>query len=371
MRSNPSIGQWVVTYFTCYSTPWGAQLQRGDPVGPPVGRRESPTWRSEATARSIEGGGTTLTATDVANWVSGTPIGAVGGPTTARHGEFHHRTGRAGRLCDSPRGPRGFVCYRLPPRWTNALRRTNRSWSPLQRAAPHDGHGEGLELPGGFQYADDTADLTLQGATQWDALSHVFYDGQMFNGFSSSLITSEGAGANSIDKMRNGVVSRGVLLDIARHQELPWLPDGTAILPDELDECALAQGLEIRPGDVVLIRTGRVGRALEEGWTESFVFGPNPGLSVHCAGWLHDSMIAAVGVDNVGVEVQPGEVDDCMMPLHMIALRNIGLTFGEIFNLELLGDACASLGRFEFLFTAPPLPILGAVGSPINPLAIL
>ncbi|MGO8862496.1 MAG: cyclase family protein [Acidimicrobiales bacterium] len=231
--------------------------------------------------------------------------------------------------------------------------------------------GEGLELPGGFQYADDTADLTLQGATQWDALSHVFYDGQMFNGFSSSLITSEGAGANSIDKMRNGVVSRGVLLDIARHQELPWLPDGTAILPDELDECALAQGLEIRPGDVVLIRTGRVGRALEEGWTESFVFGPNPGLSVHCAGWLHDSMIAAVGVDNVGVEVQPGEVDDCMMPLHMIALRNIGLTFGEIFNLELLGDACASLGRFEFLFTAPPLPILGAVGSPINPLAIL
>lgn len=65
MRSNPSIGQWVVTYFTCYSTPWGAQLQRGDPVGPPVGRRESPTWRSEATARSIEGGGTTLTATDV------------------------------------------------------------------------------------------------------------------------------------------------------------------------------------------------------------------------------------------------------------------------------------------------------------------
>jgi kynurenine formamidase len=231
--------------------------------------------------------------------------------------------------------------------------------------------GEGLDLPGGFQYADDSADLTLQSATQWDALSHVFYDGQMYNGFSSSLVTQDGAGANAIDQMRHGVVTRGILLDIARYRGLPWLPDGTAILPDELEDCAHAQGFSVRSGDVVLIRTGRVGRALKEGWTKSFVYGPNPGLSIHCAGWLFDSMVAAVAVDNVAVEVQPGEVDDCMMPLHMIALRNMGLTFGEIFNLEELGERCASLGRFEFLFVAPPLPILGAVGSPINPLAIL
>jgi len=231
--------------------------------------------------------------------------------------------------------------------------------------------GDGLDLPGGFQYADDTADLTLQGATQWDALAHVFYDGYMYNGRPTSLITSDGATANSIDRMRNGVVSRGVLLDVARLRGVPWLEDGTAILPDELKSCAAQQAVEVRSGDVLLVRTGRVGRANIEGWTPSFVFGPNPGLSVHCAEWLYTAEVAAVACDNVGVEVQPGEVDDCLMPLHMIALRNMGLTFGEIFDLEALAEKCAELGSYQFLFCASPLPILRAVGSPINPLAII
>jgi Putative cyclase len=231
--------------------------------------------------------------------------------------------------------------------------------------------GEGMELPGGFQYSDDTADITLQGATQWDALAHVFYDGYMYNGRPSSLITSGGAAANSIDRMRNGVVSRGVLLDVARFRGVPWLEDGTVILPGELESCAAQQGVEVKSGDVLLVRTGRVGRANMEGWQTSFLFGPNPGLSVHSAEWLYNTEVAAVACDNVAVEVQPGEVDDCMMPLHMIALRNMGLTFGEIFDLEALGERCAELGRYQFLFSAAPLPILRAVGSPINPLAIL
>jgi kynurenine formamidase len=235
--------------------------------------------------------------------------------------------------------------------------------------------GVGQEMPGGFQYSDDAVDLVLQSGTQWDALAHVFYDGFLYNGRPASVVTEHGAGANSIDKIRAGVLSRGVLLDIARHRGVQWLDDGEAIGPDELAACADAAGIEVRRGDVVVVRTGRVGRAAVEGWTPEFVFGPNPGLSVHCAEWLHVNEVAAVAVDNVAVEVQPvpggEEVEDCLMPLHMICLRNIGLTFGEIFDLEELGTACAELGRHEFLLTAPPLPILGAVGSPINPLAVL
>ena len=233
----------------------------------------------------------------------------------------------------------------------------------------------GQDFPGGFEYADDVVDLVLQSATQWDSLAHVFYDGFLYNGRPAEVVTAEGAGANSIDKIRDGVLSRGVLLDVARHRGLPWLEDGDAVTPAELDACVLAAGTEVRSGDVVVVRTGRVGRAAVDGWTPDFVFGPSPGLSIHCAAWLHDREVAAVAVDNVAVEVQPvpgaEEVDDCLMPLHMVCLRDMGMTFGEIFDLEALGAACAELGRYEFLLTAPPLPILGAVGSPINPLAVL
>ena len=225
-------------------------------------------------------------------------------------------------------------------------------------------------LPGGFNYADDAVSMPLQCGTQWDALSHVFYDGKMYNDRDVALVTSRGAKANSIDRIKDGVVGRGVLLDLPRLIKQPWLEDGTRILPEQLDDCAEAFGVTVEPGDILLVRTGMMTRCLSEGSWQGYCGGPAPGLSVHCARWLYEREVAAVATDTWGVEVIPNETSDCFQPLHMISLRNTGLLLGEIFHLDPLSEACADDGRYAFLFTAPPLPITGAVGSPINPLAI-
>jgi kynurenine formamidase len=225
-------------------------------------------------------------------------------------------------------------------------------------------------LPGGFRYADDSVVMPLQCGTQWDALSHVFYDGRMYNDRDVKLVTSQGARANAIQKIADGVVGRGVLLDLPRFLRRPWLENGTPILPADLDACAEAFGVAIGSGDVVLVRTGMMTRCLEQKSWAGYCGGPAPGLSIHCARWLYEREIAAVATDTWGVEVLPNETPDCFQPLHMISLRNTGLLLGEIFFLDALARACAEDGRYEFLFTAPPLPITGAVGSPINPLAI-
>ncbi len=225
-------------------------------------------------------------------------------------------------------------------------------------------------IPGGFRYADDAVTMPLQCGTQWDALGHVFYDGKMYNDRDISLVTSGGAMQNGIEHIKNGVVGRGILLDIPRARKLPWLEDGTPILPDELDRCAESVGVTIESGDIVLVRTGMMTRCLEQKSWKGYCGGPAPGLSIHCARWLFEREVAAVATDTWGIEVLPNETPDCFQPLHMISLRNSGICFGEIFFLDDLAEACAEDGSCAFLFTAPPLPITGAVGSPINPLAI-
>jgi len=225
-------------------------------------------------------------------------------------------------------------------------------------------------LAGGFRYADDAVTMPLQCGTQWDALAHVFYDGLMYGGRDISLVTSRGARANGIDKIKDGVVGRGILLDLPRHRGIDWLDDGTPILPDELDACAEANGVTVESGDIVLVRTGMMTRCLEQKSWAGYCGGPAAGLSIHCAHWLYEREVAAVATDTWGLEVTPNETPDCFQPLHMISLRNTGVLFGEIFHLDALAADCAADGNYAFLFTAPPLPITGAVGSPINPLAI-
>jgi kynurenine formamidase len=225
-------------------------------------------------------------------------------------------------------------------------------------------------IPGGFRYADDAVTMPLQCGTQWDALSHVMYDGKMYGDRDVSLVTSRGARANSIDKIKDGVVARGVLLDLPRWKRRPWLENGTAILPEDLDACAEAEGVAVEPGDAVLVRTGMMTRCLEQKSWEGYCGGPAPGLSLHCARWIYEREVSAVATDTWGVEVLPNETPDCFQPLHMISIRDTGCLFGEIFWLDSLAGACAEDGNYAFLFVAAPLPITGAVGSPINPLAI-
>ncbi len=229
------------------------------------------------------------------------------------------------------------------------------------------------DLPGGFGYADDTLFMSLQASTQWDALSHAFYDGVMWNGHPvEETISESGTTKNSISELRDGIVGRGVLLDIARHLGLECLHDNQAVSPELLDEVSATEHVEVRRGDVVLVRTGRVGRAIREGSYPAETFAmASPGLSVRCAAWLVEHEVAAVAADNVAVEVMRSEGADTFSPLHMICQRDAGIPFGELFDLERLAEACSEEKRWEFLLVAAPIPIEGAVGAPVNPIAIL
>jgi kynurenine formamidase len=161
-----------------------------------------------------------------------------------------------------------------------------------------------------MRFADDVVVMNLQSSTQWDALSHVWYDHKLYNGYPASAVTGLGATKNGIDKVaeRGQVVTRGVLLDVARKDGLKHLAPNTIVRPEELDATCKAQGTTVEQGDVVLVRTGWWGRFVETRDSELFLAG-SPGLSWRCAEWLNGKKAAAVAADNVAVEVTPSEIE--------------------------------------------------------------
>lgn len=229
-------------------------------------------------------------------------------------------------------------------------------------------------FPHGMGGADDVIAMPLQCSTQWDGLGHIFDHGNAWNGRrAGDVVTSDGDLVTGIEHAAAVIVSRGVLLDVGRHlsPESGELADGYAITAADLDATAAAQEVVVTRGDIVLVRTGQYARTRREGWGD-YAGGPAPGLSLTTAGWLHRTQIAAIATDTWGFEVRPNEFDaPAFQPLHQVVIPNMGLTIGEMWNLDELADACAGIARWEFLLSAPPLPITGAVGSPINPVAVL
>lgn len=219
----------------------------------------------------------------------------------------------------------------------------------------------------GFGRSDDILIIPNQAGTQWDSLSHIFWKGKMYNGRSAALVSSFGAQKNGIENYAGKIVTRGVLLDVARHLGVDALEPGHAISVDELEATATAQGVELRAGDAMLIRTGFL-EARRGNWGD-YAGGAAPGLSLHTAPWIHERKIAAVASDTWGVEVRPNEVD-CFQPFHIVALVHMGLAIGEIFDFAELALTCAELGSYEFLFAAPALPITGASGCPVAGVAV-
>jgi kynurenine formamidase len=217
---------------------------------------------------------------------------------------------------------------------------------------------------------DDLLILPLQSGTQWDALAHIVFDGRIYNGYDATDVGSKGAIRNDIAKTRDRIVGRGVLLDIPRSKGVAWLEPGDRIHAEDLEACASAQGVEVGRGDIVLIRTGQMAQVRDAGSWGAYAGGPAPGLALDAAPWIHDHDLAAIATDTWGAEVLPNETPDVFQPLHIILIVHMGLLVGEIFDLEALAADCAADGQYEFLFTAPPLPITGGVGSPVNPLAI-
>ncbi|MGV8875308.1 MAG: cyclase family protein [Rhodococcus sp. (in: high G+C Gram-positive bacteria)] len=228
-------------------------------------------------------------------------------------------------------------------------------------------------FPHGIGGADDVVAMPLQCSTQWDGLGHIFDHGRAWNGRAAEeVVTSMGDSVTGIETVANGVVGRGVLLDVARHLTADGeLPDGFAITTEHLLSTIEAQGVtsEVRTGDLVLVRTGQLSRARRDGWGD-YAGGAAPGLSFTTADWLHDSEIAAIATDTWGFEVRPNEFDNAFQPLHQVAIPNIGLFIGEMWDLDALADDCADDGVYEFFLTAAPIPFTGAVGSPVNPIAV-
>ncbi len=251
-------------------------------------------------------------------------------------------------------------------------RRTNPEHTMLDTGTDAERGSQGF--PHGIGGADDVIAMPLQCSTQWDGLGHIFDRGMAWNGRrAGDVVTSDGDLVTGIEHTANTLVSRGVLLDLGRFLEPDSgeLTDGTAITAADLDACAAAQDVSIRRGDIVLVRTGQLSRVRREGWGD-YAGGPAPGLSLSCAGWLHRTEIAAVATDTWGFEVRPNEFDvPAFQPLHQVAIPNIGLTIGEMWDLEELSAACLEQDRWEFFLTASTLPITGAVGSPTNPIAVL
>ncbi|WP_460072977.1 cyclase family protein [Streptomyces sp. YKOK-I1] len=227
--------------------------------------------------------------------------------------------------------------------------------------------------PHGFGGVDDMIVMPLQCATQWDSLGHCFDRGHAWNGRVASEVASvQGDRLTGIHKMAEPIVSRGVLLDAGRVLGTDGeLPDGFAITSEHLERIIEAQGATsaVGRGDILLVRTGRLSRARREGWG-TYSAGDSPGLSFETAGWLHATEVAAVATDTWGMEVRPNEFFHSFQPLHQVLIPNVGMTIGEIFDLDALAADCAEDGVYEFFLSAAPIPFVGAAGAPVNPIAV-
>lgn len=200
--------------------------------------------------------------------------------------------------------------------------------------------------------------------THIDALAHCFFDGYAYNGRArDAVLDGDGVRFGDIAALQAGVLTRGVLLDIAA--ALGRLKPGTAITPADLDAAAHAAGVDVRAGDAVFVRSGR---ALPGGDPDPDLGDPKrTGLRIDCLQWMHDRDVAVFGGDCVDVAPSPypGYPDH----LHQVALAGMGLVMLDLPDVEVLRDAVAHEGRSEFLLTALPLVIAGATGSAVNPVA--
>jgi kynurenine formamidase len=206
------------------------------------------------------------------------------------------------------------------------------------------------------------------GHTHVDALCHVAYKGRLYNGLAADSVTSDGAPAEAIDAVKDGLVGRGVLLDIPRLRGVPWLEPGEHVFRHDLEGASGEQGVEIGEGDILLVRTGHVRRLAELGSWDTAQ--SKAGLHPTAMPFLAERGVVALGCDG-NSDTAPSSTEGVAFPIHVLALNAMGVLLLDYLQFEDLREACESAGRWEFLCVTAPLRIVGGTGSPANPLAVL
>ncbi|TDW24205.1 cyclase family protein [Kribbella kalugense] len=205
--------------------------------------------------------------------------------------------------------------------------------------------------------------------THVDALSHVFWDRRMYNGKPPELVNSLfGASSHAVTAAGDGIVTRGVLLDVAAARGVEWLEPGTGVTPVDLELAESRQGVQVREGDAVLLRTGHGLSRARLGPQDPNVHG-QPGWHPAALPWLHERGAALIGCD-AGVDVLPCDYPALSMPVHVIGIVTMGLWLVDNLDLEAAASTAERMRRWEFLFTLAPLRLTGGTGSPANPLAV-
>ena len=210
-------------------------------------------------------------------------------------------------------------------------------------------------------------DYHNDGHTHVDALCHVAYDGSLYNGRPQSSVSAGGASVHSIEVLNNGLAGRGVLLDIPRLRGVRWLEPGEHVSRDELEAAEAEQGVTVRDGDILLVRTGHARRLDELGpWDTPAA---KAGLHPTAVPFLAERRVAALGSDG-NSDTAPSSTEGVSFPIHVLTLNAMGLHLLDYLQFEDLRAVCERDGRWEFLFVAAPLRMAGGTGSPLNPIAI-
>ncbi|HEX4346038.1 MAG TPA: cyclase family protein [Vicinamibacterales bacterium] len=201
-----------------------------------------------------------------------------------------------------------------------------------------------------------------------DALCHFAYKGQTYNGYQASDVNTEkGCTKLSIEALKNGVVTRGILLDIPRLKGVPWLEPGTPVFVEDIEAWEKKAGVKVGPGDAIFLRTGRWARRAKLG---PWAVGQNEaGYHASVAPWLKERGVAFLASDDAQ-DVTPSLVEGITLPVHTLAIAGMGIDILDNQDLEAVAETAAKLNRWEFLMTVGPVPVIGGTGFPVNALAI-
>jgi kynurenine formamidase len=242
---------------------------------------------------------------------------------------------------------------------------------------PHPAHhhmlasGDARDSNGipGYEAARDYVGLDVHGlyTTHVDALSHMFVRGEMYGGRPASEVRSDGARSNTIMSMADGVVGRGVLLDIPRALGIDFLDHGQLVTVADLEAAEAAEEVRVEPGDVLLVAWGRDARRT----ARKGAFDGMAGLHPECLQWLHEREVAVLGSDGISDPMPFLDIPDWPFPVHQIGITGMGLHLIDNMALSALAARCADAGRWAFLFTMGPLRITRGTGCPVNPTAVL